>query len=119
MEDWGFLVDEHQDQIADQKVWVWGIKKENGELSYYSKPYQMEFSSEQLKNFRFGQKPVIELIVMHNDSILYLFNDSQSATTFMEGFKTGLVVGEDQDEFWNKKIGQWEEAKKNAPEFKI
>ena len=117
MEDWGFY-NENEDQIANKKVWAWGIKRtKESNCEFYSRPFQKEFSAEQLRGFRFGTQPLIELTVMHNESILFLFNDNQSATTFMEGFKTGVSLGLDAEKFWQDKVNQWQEAKDGAPEL--
>ena len=93
------------------KIWTWAIKfAEDNVWEYSSAPAEMDMKEELLTSVKFGERPVIELAIIHLRSIIFLFNSEESAITFMEGYKMGHSTGFDGVSFWQNKLDQFIDA---------
>ena len=93
------------------KVWTWMIRyAEDKVWEMSSKPEIFNLEEDFLTSVKFGEKPVIEVAITHLRSILFLFNDEDSAKSFQEGFRYGRAIQEDTGEIWQTKLDHFKEC---------
>lgn len=93
------------------KVWTFALRYAEDNVWEQSKaPIEIDLPDKTLEELRFGEKPVIELALTHTRSILLLFNNEESANTYMEGFKFGRTIQDDGDAVWQYRLDSYIDA---------
>lgn len=93
------------------KVWTFALRYAEDNVWEHSKaPIEMDIPDKTLKEVKFGEKPVTEMAITHLRFILFLFNNEESANTYMEGFKFGMRIQDDGDAVWQSRLDSYIDA---------